>query len=96
MKKKKFRVLEGERGDPCPRCGRDTEVREHTEITDKHLRQPVYYSRWFYCSYPHCKTTLIMPDRYRVFPDEPQPEASTEDDDIFALAERGGKPPWED
>jgi hypothetical protein len=27
----------GMNGDPCPRCGEPTQIREHTEITAKHL-----------------------------------------------------------
>jgi hypothetical protein len=57
-------------GDPCPRCGRTTKVCEHEHITDKQLKKPYYYSRWFYCQNPHCKTTVIMPERYKVFNSE--------------------------
>jgi hypothetical protein len=46
------------------------QIREHVSITDKHLAQPFYYSRWFNCTNPTCKTTLVMPDRFRVFRDE--------------------------
>jgi len=53
-------------GDPCPRCGMPTEIREHDGLRDKHLRQPFYYTRWFYCTNKQCKTTMIMPDRYKV------------------------------
>jgi len=42
-------------------------VREHGGLTEKQLKQPFYYSRWFYCTNKACKTTLIMPDRFRVF-----------------------------
>jgi hypothetical protein len=38
-------------------------------ITDKHERQPFYYSRWFNCTHADCKTTLVMPERYKVFTD---------------------------
>ena len=33
----------------------------------KHLKQPYYYSRWFYCINPKCRATMVMPDRFRVF-----------------------------
>ena len=98
-KRKRSRVVPGERGDPCPRCGRATEVREHVEVTPKHRRQPWYYSRWFYCTNPKCKTTMIMPDRYRVFRQgSARAERSAADEDIVmsVLAEQDGKPPWED
>ena len=96
-KRKRSRVVLGERGDPCPRCGRSTEVREHGEITPKHRRQPYYYSRWFYCTNNKCKTSMIMPDRFRVFP-ERQPVRTGYDEDIAmsVLAEQDGTPPWED
>jgi hypothetical protein len=58
------------RGDPCPRCCQPTEIREHPEITEKHLRQPYYYSRWFFCKNPRCKVTTYMHDRYRVYSDQ--------------------------
>jgi hypothetical protein len=104
-KRKRSRVVLGERGDPCPRCGRSTEVREHGEITPKHRRQPYYYSRWFYCTNPKCKTSMIMPDRFRVFRRERQPVSSStvhNDDVVMSVlaeqdgAEQDGKPPWED
>jgi hypothetical protein len=62
-------VIEGD-GDPCPRCGLPTEIREHAAITDKHLAQPFHYTRWFHCTRPECATKGIRPDRYRVFRDE--------------------------
>ena len=97
-KRSRSRVVLGERGDPCPRCGRSTEVREHGEITPKHRRQPYYYSRWFYCTNKKCKTSMIMPDRFRVFRRERQPVSTGYEDDIVmsVLAEQDGKPPWED
>lgn len=62
---KKYKVIPGD-GDPCPRCKRPTEIREHAFITSKHLSQPYYYSRWFNCTNRRCRTTVIMPDRFRV------------------------------
>jgi hypothetical protein len=56
----------GHNGDPCPRCGKPTEIREHTEIGERELRRPFYYSRWFNCTNKRCKTTLIMPERFKV------------------------------
>jgi hypothetical protein len=56
-------------GDPCPRCGQPTQIREHKAITAKELRRPFYYRRWFYCTNPHCKTTTIMPERFVVWND---------------------------
>jgi hypothetical protein len=54
-------------GDPCPRCCRPTEIREHPEITEKHRRQPYYFTRWFFCTNPDCKVTLHMSERYKVW-----------------------------
>jgi hypothetical protein len=56
-------------GDPCPKCCQPTEIREHTEVTAKHLRQPYYYSRWYYCQNPNCKVTTHMAPRHRIFSD---------------------------
>ena len=65
-KAKRYVVVPG-MGDPCPRCCRPTQIREHAAITEKHLRQPHYYSRWFYCTDPNCKTTMVMSARYIVW-----------------------------
>jgi hypothetical protein len=54
-------------GDPCPRCCQPTEIREHPEITEKHLRQPFYFSRWFFCTNPYCKVTMHVAERYKVW-----------------------------
>jgi hypothetical protein len=59
--------LYGEVGDPCPRCGQWTQVREHKEITDKQLMQPYHCEKWFVCTNRRCRTTLIMPERFKVF-----------------------------
>jgi hypothetical protein len=55
------------KGDPCPRCGQATEIREHKCIGARELRRPWYYARWFYCVNPRCRTTVIVVDRYKVF-----------------------------
>jgi hypothetical protein len=64
-RKQKFVVVPGV-GERCPRCRGETEIREHDVLTEKHFRQPFYYSRWFYCNNGQCKTTLIMPDKFKV------------------------------
>ena len=58
-------VIPGD-GDPCPRCGVPMEIHEHNSVGDKQLRQPFYYRRWFRCANKSCKTTLVMPERYKV------------------------------
>jgi hypothetical protein len=60
-KRKKFIVIPGD-GDPCPRCGGPMQVREFEE----QLPQPSTYTRWFCCMNKTCKTTLVMPARYKV------------------------------
>jgi hypothetical protein len=67
QKKSKSYIIVGEQGDPCPSCGRPTQIREHTGITERQLRQQCYYSRWFVCKNPYCKTTRILPERYIVW-----------------------------
>jgi hypothetical protein len=66
---RKSYVIVGNDGDPCPRCARPTEIRAHAAITETHLRQPSYYSRWFYCIDPTCQAKQIMPSRYRLWND---------------------------
>ena len=61
-------IVVGYDGDPCPRCKEPTQIREHDVLRDKQLREPFYYSRWFYCTNKHCRTKLIMPPRYMVLP----------------------------
>jgi hypothetical protein len=65
-KGRSYRVV-GHDGMPCPRCGEPTEIREHTEITKQHLRQPFYFSRWFYCRNHECKVTLHMVEQFKVW-----------------------------
>jgi hypothetical protein len=55
----------GRNGVPCPRCGEPTEIREHMSITDKHLRQPYYFRRWFYCRNPSCSVTLHLVEDFK-------------------------------
>lgn len=86
------------RGDPCPRCAYPMLVREHAQITDEQLNKPYYYARWFWCDNPACKTTTVMPERFKVFPTQPEPEAAEEvyDDIALTVLEQTGKPPWEE
>jgi len=58
-------VIPGD-GDPCPRCGVPMEIHEHNSVGDKQLRQPFYYTRWFRCTNKSCRTTQVMPPRYKV------------------------------
>lgn len=65
-KNKKYVVIDSE-GIPCPRCSRPTQAREHTHISDKLLRQPFYFTRWFMCTYIDCITTTHMVEEYKVY-----------------------------
>lgn len=64
----------GTSGVCCPRCGRATEIREHKAIGPRDLRRPFFYSRWFYCANPRCKTSTVVLSEYRVFNVEPETE----------------------
>lgn len=65
--KREHYLVVGNDGDPCPTCGRPTEIREHDAITEKQLLQESYYSRWFICTNPNCRTKRILPERYIVW-----------------------------
>jgi hypothetical protein len=101
-KGKRTRIV-GRDGDPCPRCQQPTEIREHTTITEKELSRPFYYRRWFNCTNPRCRTTLVMPERFKVYREaEPEPKTETQEWlerwwDGLTPDERGGERlPWED
>lgn len=66
MAKSQHRTTD-EVGKPCIKCGTLTQVREHTHLTDKHLRQPYYFSKWYCCINPNCKTTIFMDEKYKVW-----------------------------
>jgi hypothetical protein len=51
---------------PCPRCGVPMQIREPAGIGDRQQRQLFSYTRWFCCMNKQCKTTLVMPARYKV------------------------------
>jgi hypothetical protein len=53
-------------GDPCPRCCVPMQIREPESIGDRQQRQLFSYTRWFCCMNKQCKTTLVMPARYKV------------------------------
>src|SRR5262245_6923748 len=91
QRKQNRRIVDGY-GDACPRCGRKTQIREHVAITERELAKPFYYSRWFKCLNPHCKTTLIMPEKFRVW-NEPQAETDTAKR-LDAICEQLGELPW--
>jgi len=59
------RVCEPGKGVRC-HCGWISELRYHREITPKLLGQPFYYSRWYQCTNPDCKTTTFMEEKDKV------------------------------
>jgi hypothetical protein len=64
-KNKGYVIIEGD-GDPCPRCGEPTQIREHAWLGAKHYAQPYYFTRWFYCVNDACAVSLHMAERYKV------------------------------
>jgi hypothetical protein len=64
-KRKKSIVIPGE-GDACPRCGQRMQIRQYEAIDEEQLQQPSSYTRWFCCMNTTCKTTLVMPTRYKI------------------------------
>ena len=42
------------------------QIREYSNLIDKHLHRPYFYTRWFCCMNKSCRTTLVMPERYKV------------------------------
>jgi hypothetical protein len=73
LKRKRFRqkciVIPGD-GDPCPRCGNPMQIREYDGVGEKLPNRP-FFTRWFCCMNKTCKTTLVMPARYKVDLDNP-------------------------
>jgi hypothetical protein len=53
-------------GDPCPRCGMSMQIREYSNSTDQYLRRPYFYTRWLCYMNKSCRTTMVMPERYKV------------------------------
>jgi hypothetical protein len=65
-RKRKKCIVIARDGDPCPRCGKPMQIRKYDAIDEQQLRQPSFYTRWFCCMNKACKTTLVMPTRYKV------------------------------
>jgi hypothetical protein len=40
------------------------EVRQHDHIGAKQLRQPFYFSQWYRCNNPNCRTREVMPPEF--------------------------------
>jgi hypothetical protein len=65
FKDSEYVIVPGD-GVPCPRCRRPTQIREHARITEKHLTQRYYFSRWFRCMHRDCSTKLVMVEEFKV------------------------------
>jgi hypothetical protein len=61
-------VIAGD-GDPCPRCGRPMQIREHRGVGSEQLRKRYYYRRWFCCMHGDCRTTIVHDRQFRAFND---------------------------
>jgi len=61
--RRKYIIIAGN-GDPCPRCGDPMQVREYEKVDEKPAHE--FFARWFCCLNKTCKTTLVMPARYKV------------------------------
>jgi len=79
-----MRVI-GHDGDPCPRCGQPTDICEHEHISAKQLAQPFYYSRWFNCTNPECRTKQIMPERFIVWNDNERATVLRQQRELYDL-----------
>jgi len=42
------------------------QIREYDGANEKQERSASFYNRWFCCMNKSCKTTLVMPARYKM------------------------------
>ena len=49
-----------------PAMRQSMQIREYAGLNEKEERRPYFYTRWFCCMNKACKTTLVMPLRYKV------------------------------
>ena len=66
MSKIQKHIVVENKDEKCPRCGVLAEAREHNGLSEKILRQSVYYTKWFNCRNRDCKTSTFMLDIYKV------------------------------
>jgi len=52
------------------------QLREHRRIRPRHLRQPFYYTRWYFCVTDECPTRLVMPEEFKVLRGKRPPESA--------------------
>jgi hypothetical protein len=55
------------KGIDCHRCGMQTIMLRHRQITPELLNKKAYYEFWYLCVNDECPTTLIMPPEGKVF-----------------------------
>lgn len=67
LRNKKSITVLAEKGPPCPRCKQLLQIRKHSSLTEKQKKQPYYYSRWYNCLNPECRTSLVMPKEFIVY-----------------------------
>jgi len=97
---KKKQGLDVHAGGPrCFRCGKWTMVYERVSPTPKMLAAPFYYRRFFRCVNKQCKTTLIMPDEFRVWNQDYRAQVEREVEQMVGESEQlggytDGPPPW--
>jgi hypothetical protein len=72
-------VVVNDSGPPCPRCKQPTQVREHKEIGERQLCSKFYFVRWYLCTNRQCRTTLIMPEAFKVWNFGMRDEIETQD-----------------
>jgi hypothetical protein len=83
-------------GPPCPRCEVPMEVCEHASIGAKQKRKAYYYSRWFCCRNKQCRTTLVMPEEFKVWNEQALKPQTEDERRLDAVREQlGERPPWE-
>lgn len=41
-------------------------------LTEKVIKAPFYFARWFRCINPACRVTLIMPPQFKVYREDRQ------------------------
>jgi hypothetical protein len=44
------------------------QIREYAGTNEESERRAFFYTRWFCCTDKSCRTTLVMPERYKVNP----------------------------
>ncbi len=84
-------------GPGCPRCSTPMEIRKHRVVGEKQLRQPFYYSQWYCCLNRKCRTTLVMPEEFKVYPDIGSQDIALEvlEQEPKRESMQNETPPWE-